>query len=191
MNRPPLSAVILAGGQGSRMGGVDKGLVEYRGRPLVAHVLERIRHQADEILISANRNLEAYRALGFSILVDDTPDFPGPLAGIRQALKAASHDLLLCVPCDTPFLPLDLADQLYRALEKDQADVAVAAVDGKAQPVISLCCKGVLPNLEAFMAEGGRGVGRWQAGLKRVEVAFAEEAAFRNFNTLEELGGAA
>jgi len=188
---PPLTAVILAGGQGSRMGGVDKGLVEYRGRPLVAHVLERIRPQADEILISANRNLEAYRALGFPVLMDDAPDFPGPLAGVRQALKAASHDLLLCVPCDTPFLPLELAERLYEALEKERADVAVAAADGKAQPVIFLCRKGVLPSLDAFMAEGGRGVGRWQAGLKRVEVVFEEEAAFRNFNTQEELGGAA
>ncbi len=188
---PPLTAVILAGGQGSRMGGADKGWVDFRGQPLIAHVLERIRPQADEILISANRNLEIYRAFGFPVLSDDTPDFPGPLAGIRQALKAASHDLLLCVPCDTPFLPFGLAEQLYASLEKERADVAVAAAGGKAQPVIFLCRKEALPSLDAFMAEGGRGVGRWQAGLKRVEVAFEEEAAFRNFNTLEELGGAA
>jgi molybdopterin-guanine dinucleotide biosynthesis protein A, proteobacterial len=184
---PPLTAVILAGGQGSRMGGADKGWVDFRGQPLVAHVLERIRPQADETLISANRNLEIYRALGCPILVDDTPDFPGPLAGIRQALKAAFHDLLLCVPCDTPFLPLDLAERLYGALEKERADVAVAAAGGKAQPVIFLCRREVLPSLDAFMAEGGRGVGRWQAGLKRVEVVFGDEGGFRNFNTPDDL----
>lgn len=187
MNRPPLSAVILAGGQGSRMGGVDKGLVEFHGKPLVAHVLERIRPQADEILISANRNLETYRTLGFPVLADDIPDFPGPLAGIAQALKAASHDLLLCVPCDTPFLPADLADRLYEALEAENSEVAVAAADGKSQPVIFLCRRKVLPSLESFMAEGGRGVGRWQAGLKRAMVAFGERGALRNINTPEEL----
>lgn len=188
MTRPPITAVILAGGQGSRMGGVDKGLVAFRGKPLIVHVLEHIRSQADEILISANRNLEAYRAFGFSVLSDESPDFPGPLAGITQALKAASHDLLLCVPCDTPFLPTDLGERLYEALEKGSADVAVASVGGKAQPVIFLCRKRVLPSLDAFMAAGGRGVGRWQSGLGQVEVAFRGAEAFRNFNTPEELG---
>lgn len=184
---PPLTAVILAGGQGSRMGGADKGLAEFRGRPLVAHVLERIRPQADEILISANRNLEIYRAFGCPVLTDETADFPGPLAGIRQALKAASHDLLLCVPCDTPFLPLDLAKRLHQALAEARAETAVAVAGGKAQPVVFLCRKSVLPSLEVFMAEGGRGVGCWQAGLRRVEVAFRGAGAFRNFNVPDDL----
>ncbi|MGD9788150.1 MAG: molybdenum cofactor guanylyltransferase MobA, partial [Sulfuricellaceae bacterium] len=170
--RPKISAVILAGGQGSRMGGVDKGWVEFRGRPLILHALEAIRSQVDEVLISANRSLDAYRRLGFPVLSDDMPDYPGPLAGIRQALKAASHELLLCVPCDTPFLPPDLAERLSQALERGDGDIAVAEADGEAQPVIFLCRKSVLPGLEAFMDQGGRGVGRWQAGLKRVGVAF-------------------
>jgi molybdopterin-guanine dinucleotide biosynthesis protein A len=187
--RPKVSAVILAGGQGSRMGGVDKGWVEFRGKPLVAHVLERIRSQADEILLSANRRFGDYRALGFPVLADDIPDYPGPLAGIRQALKTASHDLLLCVPCDTPFLPLDLADRLYQALVAANADIAVAECGGERQPVIFLCRREVLAALGAFMAQGGRGVGKWQSGLKQVGVAFADAEAFRNLNTPDELQG--
>jgi len=185
--RPKISAVILAGGQGSRMGGVDKGWVEFRGKPLIRHVLECIRPQADEVLVSANRSLDEYRRLGLPVLVDDLPDYPGPLAGIRQALKAASHELLLCVPCDTPFLPLDLAERLYLALEQSAGDIAVAEAGAEAQPVVFLCRREVLSNLEVFMDQGGRGVGRWQAGLKRVGVAFGDAGAFRNLNTPDEL----
>lgn len=184
--RPKISAVILAGGQGSRMGGVDKGWVEFQGKPLVLHVLERIRSQADEVLISANRSLDEYRRLGVPVLTDDMPGYPGPLAGIRQALKTACHELLLCVPCDTPFLPPDLAERLCQALERGGEDIAVAEAGGEVQPVVFLCRKSVLPSLDAFMAQGGRGVGRWQAGLKRVGVAF-DAGAFRNLNTPDEL----
>lgn len=189
MKRLPLSAVILAGGQGSRMGGADKGWLVFRGQPLICHVLERIRPQADELLISANRHLDDYAALGATLLSDETPDYPGPLEGIRMALKAARGDWLLCVPCDTPFLPPDLAVRLAAALEAAHADIAVAEAGGQVHPVVFLCCKNVLASLETFMAAGGRGVGRWQAGLKRAVVPFADADAFRNFNTPEELDG--
>ena len=183
MKPPALSAVVLAGGAGRRLGGADKGLAMFRGRPLVAHVLERLRGQADEIFISANRNLDAYRALGYRVLQDATPDYPGPLEGLRGALAAARHAHLLCVPCDLPFLPADLAPRLMRALEAGDAQVAVAHAAGRAQPVVCLCRRDVLPSLHAYLAAGGRAVGRWQEGLRHVAVVFDDAGAFFNVNT--------
>ncbi len=187
---PALTAVILAGGQGSRMGGADKGWLALAGEPLVAHVLERIRPQAAEVLISANRRLEEYQALGCPVLPDALAAFPGPLAGIQQALRQASHELVLCVPCDTPWLPADLAARLYRALVDEQAEIAVASAAGSPQPVVFLCRRGVLSSLDAYLQQGGRRVGEWQAGLRRVVVEFAAADAFRNLNTPEELAAA-
>jgi len=171
------------------MGGDDKGLLPLNGRALTQHVLQCVQPLAAEILISANRHLDTYHRLGFPVLRDDLPGFPGPLAGILQGLKQASHSLLLCVPCDTPFLPLDLADRLAAALQASMADIAVAAVGDKAQPVIFLGRRDILrPALEDYLAAGGRRVGEWQSGLKRVLVAFDDEAKqFRNLNTPEEL----
>ncbi|MDO9188930.1 MAG: molybdenum cofactor guanylyltransferase, partial [Sulfurimicrobium sp.] len=100
-----VTAIVLAGGRGQRMGEADKGLVLLHGKPLVSWVLERIAPQVDEVLISANRNLERYRELGYAVLPDEMPDFPGPLAGLHRAMAEASHPLWLSVPCDTPFLP--------------------------------------------------------------------------------------
>lgn len=184
---PALTAVILAGGQASRMGGLDKGWVELAGKPLILHVLERIRPQAAEVLISANRRREDYQALGCTVLPDALAGFPGPLAGIQQALRLADREWLLCVPCDMPWLPQDLADRLYRELEKTQAEIAVASAAGSPQPVVFLCRRRVLASLDAYLQQGGRRVGEWQAGLNRVLVEFADAAAFRNLNTPEEL----
>lgn len=187
-----LSAVILAGGQGSRMGGVDKGWLALAGKPLVAHVLERIRPQAAEVLISANRRLDDYQALGCTVLPDALADYPGPLAGIQQALRRASHDLLLCVPCDAPWLPLDLADRLHAALveSQSQADIAVASAAGSPQPVVFLCRRSVSASLDAYLQQGGRRVGAWQSGINRVLVEFDDAGVFRNLNTPEELASA-
>ncbi len=184
-----ITAIILAGGRGQRVGGVDKGLITLNGRSLAQWVLGCIRPQVAEILISANRHLEAYHHLGFPVLCDELPDFPGPLAGILQGLKRASHALLLCVPCDTPFLPPDLVDRLMFALQTDVADIAVVTVDGKTQPVIFLGRKDVLyPSLENYCGDGGRRVSVWQRGLKQVLVAFDDETErFRNLNTHGEL----
>lgn len=187
MNTPPISAIILAGGRGRRMGEVDKGLQLLRGKPLIAWVAERIAPQVDEVLVSANRNLERYRELGFTVLPDLMPDFPGPLAGLHRALEVARHPLWLSVPCDTPFLPADLARRLLAGLREDDAEIAVAAVADRMQPVICLGRAELRAGLGEFLARGGRRVGEWQSGLRRIAVSFDDAEFFRNINTLDDL----
>ena len=184
-----ISAVILAGGQGRRMGGVDKGLVPLQGRPMVEWVLERLRPQVDELQINANQNLERYRAFGVPVFSDDIGGFAGPLAGLHAGLARAGHPLVVTAPCDSPFLPADLVSRLAAALEAEGADLAVAHTFDQAHPVFCLCRREVLPHLEAFLNAGGRKIDRWYETLKVVQVSFDDqEAAFRNINTREELG---
>lgn len=187
MNAPAISAIILAGGRGQRMGEVDKGLQLLQGKPLVAWVAECVAPQVDEVLVSANRNLERYRELGFTVLPDLMPDFPGPLAGLHRALEVARHPLWMSVPCDTPFLPGDLAQRLLAGLLENDAEIAVAAVEGRMQPVICLGYTRLRAGLGEFLARGGRRVGEWQTGLRRAAVPFADPDFFRNINTLDDL----
>lgn len=184
-----ITGVILAGGLGRRMGGIDKGLQELRGRPLAAWVVERLAPQVDELLINANQNTERYAAFGHRVVADQIPDFAGPLAGLHAALSAASHPLVATAPCDSPFLPADLVSRLFSALTANEADLAVARTFDQPQPVFCLCRRSVLPHLTEFLAGGGRKIDRWYATLKVVEVPFDDEAdAFENINTREELG---
>lgn len=184
-----ITGVILAGGLGRRMGGIDKGLQELRGRPLVAWVVERLGPQVDELLINANQNGERYAAFGHRVVPDQIPDFAGPLAGLHAALSAATHPLVATAPCDSPFLPADLVSRLFSALTANGADLAVARTFDQPHPVFCLCERAVLPHLTEFLAGGGRKIDRWYATLKVVEVAFDDEAAaFENINTREELG---
>jgi molybdopterin-guanine dinucleotide biosynthesis protein A len=182
-----ITAVILAGGRGQRMGEVDKGLQLLRGKPLVRWVAESIAPQVEEVLISANRNLERYRELGFAVLPDAMPDFPGPLAGLHRALESAKHPLWLSVPCDTPFLPGDLVQRLLAALLANDAELALATVEGRMQPVICLGYSYLRGGLGEYLARGGRRVGEWQSGLRRVVVPFGNPELFININTLDEL----
>lgn len=184
---PRISAVILSGGRAQRMGGVDKGLTPLGGRPLIVWVLERIAPQVDELFISANRNLESYRPLGYPVLADVPPDFQGPLAGLRRCMTEATNPLILCAPCDTPFLPPDLAGRLLGAIEASGADIALPVVSGQTQHAIFLCRRTVLPGLENFINHGGRRVGEWQSKLRCIELPFGDEHAFLNLNTAEEL----
>jgi len=182
--------VILAGGRGRRMGEVDKGWIEFEGRPLVEHVLARFAPQADEVLISANRNLERYAALGFPVIPDLLPDYAGPLAGLHAALRRAHHDLIATVPCDSPLLPLDLVERLRTALEQGAAQLAIPRAGGRLHPVFLLCRKSVAPDLEGYLSRGGRRVETWCASLRCVEVDFADcLEAMRNINTPEDLAG--
>ncbi len=187
MKTAKISAVILAGGRAQRMGEADKGLLLLDGKPLVAWVAECIARQVDEVLVSANRNLERYCELGYSVLPDAMPDFPGPLAGLHRALESVDHPLWLSVPCDTPFLPENLVERLRAALLEEDAEIAVATVEGCMQPVICLGHACLLPNLDGFLKRGGRRVGEWQADLRRVAVPFDDGESFRNINTPEEL----
>lgn len=186
--REKITGVILAGGQGRRMGSVDKGLVELRGRPMAEWVIERLRPQVDELIINANQNAERYAAFGFPVFPDDIGGFAGPLAGLHAALSRAQHPLVATAPCDSPFLPTDLVDRLYRALDAAGAELAVARTFDQPHPVFCLCRRDVLAHLDDFLVGGGRKIDYWYATLKIVEVQFDdEEQAFRNINTRDEL----
>ena len=183
-----VTGVVLAGGQGSRMGGVDKGLQPFLGRPMVAHAVERLAPQVDELLINANRNPEAYAALGHRVIADEIEGFAGPLAGFERGLAHARGALVVTVPCDSPFLPADLVARLRSALERDNAELAVAKTGTQAHPVFCLLRRTLHASLRDFLAGGQRKIDRWYGAHKVVEVAFDDEAeAFRNINTLEEL----
>jgi molybdopterin-guanine dinucleotide biosynthesis protein A len=185
-----VTGIVLAGGQGSRMGGVDKGLTPFRGRPLVAHALERLAPQVDEVLVNANRNPEAYAALGHRVIADEIPGFAGPLAGFERGLAHARGELVATVPCDSPFLPADLVSRLRAALEAQGADLAVARTGDQPHPVFCLMRRGVHASLAAFLASGQRKIDKWYAALRVVEVPFDDEAdAFANINTRDELAG--
>ena len=189
MSDNKITGVVLAGGLGRRMGGIDKGLQELRGQPLVHWVVERLAPQVDELLINANQNGERYAAFGHRVVPDEIPDIAGPLAGLHAALSAAAHPLVATAPCDSPFLPADLISRLFSALTATGADLAVARTFDQPHPVFCLCKRDVLPHLTEFLASGGRKIDRWYATLKVVEVAFDDEAdAFENINTREELG---
>jgi molybdopterin-guanine dinucleotide biosynthesis protein A len=184
-----ISGIVLAGGLGRRMGGVDKGLQPLHGRVMIEHVLARLAPQVDEIVINANQNLERYAAFGRRVVSDRVGGFAGPLAGLHAGLAAISHPLAVTVPCDSPFLPADLVARLSAEMEEN--DVAVAKTGDQPHPVFALVRRSVAANLEAFLAGGGRKIDAWYASLKVIEVAFDDEAdAFRNINTLEELGRA-
>jgi molybdopterin-guanine dinucleotide biosynthesis protein A len=186
--RSEVTGIVLAGGQGSRMGGVDKGLQPFRGRPMVAHVLERLAPQVDAILVNANRNVEAYAALGHRVIADEVTGFAGPLAGFERGLAHAATPLVVTVPCDSPFLPQDLVARLAGALAAHHAQLAVAKTGDQAHPVFSLMRRDVHASLEAFLASRQRKIDRWYGALQVVEVSFDDEAeAFLNINTREEL----
>ena len=183
-----ITGVILAGGQGRRMGGVDKGLQALNGRPLVQWVLDRLAPQVHTVLINANQNLARYGEFGCPVLPDRIPDFVGPLAGLHAALSQASSSLVLTVPCDSPFLPSDLVQRLTETLTAESAQLAVARTGAQVHRVFCLARRELLPSLEVFLASGGRKLALWHASLKVVEVAFDDEAdAFSNINTAEDL----
>jgi len=187
-----ITGLVLAGGQGRRMGNVDKGLVLLQGQPMVRHVIDRLVAQVDEVLINANRNIAEYEALGYPVIRDHLDGFAGPLAGLHAGLMRAEHPLIATVPCDSPFLPLDLVARLARDLQAQQADLAVARTMDQPHPVFALVRRSLLPHLARFLDTGGRKIDAWYASLKAVEVAFDDEAeAFRNINTAEELRQAA
>lgn len=188
MAHPPITGVILAGGMGRRMGGVDKGLQPLQGRPMAAWVAERLAPQVDELLINANRNTERYAELGYPVFADRIPDFAGPLAGLHAALSAAAHPWVATAPCDSPFLPTDLIARLAGAMLAANTDLAVARTFNQPHPVFCLCKRDLLPHLTAYLQSGERKFDRWYATLKVVEVAFDDQAdAFENINTPEEL----
>jgi molybdopterin-guanine dinucleotide biosynthesis protein A len=183
-----ITGLILAGGRGSRMGSVDKGLALFKGKPMVAHVLARLAPQVDEILINANRSENEYASFGHRVIPDAIDGFAGPLAGLHIGMTHATHPLVATAPCDSPFLPLDLIARLGTAMQKENADLAVAKTFDQPHPVFCLVKASLARHLEAFLQSGQRKIDKWYATLQVVEVAFDdEEAAFVNINTVEEL----
>ena len=170
------------------MGGVDKGLLLLRGKPMIEWVLARFSPQVDEVLINANQNIGEYRRFGHRVVSDDIAGYAGPLAGLQAGLKATANSLVVTCPCDSPFLPTDLVQRLHEALDRESAELAVAKTGEQPHPVFSLCRRGVLPSLTKFLESGGRKIDAWYASLKTVEVSFDDQAqAFSNINTREEL----
>lgn len=183
-SRPQITGLVLAGGRGARMGGVDKGWVDHDGEPLVRHVLRRFAPQVGTVLISANRNLEAYRALG-NVITDAGQDlaiepFPGPLAGVLVGLQRANTEWVSLVPCDAPALPLDLVERLGAAII--DADVACPLAGGHRQPVFALLRRSGATSLRAFLQGGGRSMQRWFETVHAVDVVFDAADEFRNIN---------
>jgi molybdopterin-guanine dinucleotide biosynthesis protein A len=200
MNDLSITGLILAGGRGARMGGVDKGLQNFNGTPLTLHTLMRLQMQdaatLSELMVVANRNLSAYESFGVQVWPDSTDGFAGPLAGFLTGLERCETDLLLTVPCDSPLFPLNLTQRLLDALIAEDAEIAVAAAkeeDGsvRAQPVFCLMRVSLLESLVKFMQSGGRKIDAWTAQHKTVLVPFdtddVDPRAFFNANTLEEL----
>ena len=181
-----VTGIVLAGGQGRRMGGVDKGLQLLHGQPMVAAVLARLAPQVSEILINANQNRDAYERFGYPVVPDAIGGYAGPLAGLHVCLGKAKNEIVLTVPCDSPFLPMDLCSRLQKKLA--DYDLAVAKTGDQPHPVFALVRTSVRKNLEDFLIKGGRKIDAWYSTLKVVEVSFDDEGdAFRNINTREEL----
>ncbi|MBT2325082.1 molybdenum cofactor guanylyltransferase MobA [Variovorax paradoxus] len=203
---PPgeITGLVLAGGRGSRMGGVDKGLQSFNGTPLAMHALMRLGTQVGELMVNANRNLSAYESFGAPVWPDGLADYAGPLAGFLTGLERCETPYLLTVPCDTPLFPLDLASRLGEALLADDAEIAMVSApelaaesDGasvlRPQPVFCLLRATLLESLVRFTQDGGRKIDRWTAQHRTVLVPFDRPGdapdAFFNANTLAELHG--
>lgn len=183
MARP--SGLILAGGEGRRMGGRDKGLVELRGRALVDWVIERVQPQVSELFISANRNLDEYGKRGVPVLPDPLPGFQGPLVGMLAGLAAAREAWLLVVPCDVPHLPEDLAARLMR--EVGEAPAAFAKDEARSHPAVALIHRTCLPQLQTYLDAGGRSVKGFLAAVRARAVCFPNAHAFKNLNETAQL----
>jgi molybdenum cofactor guanylyltransferase len=197
-----ITGLVLAGGRGSRMGGIDKGLQNFNGTPLAMHALMRLHMQVGEVMVNANRNLSAYESFGAPVWPDVLADYAGPLAGFLTGLERCETPYLLTVPCDTPLFPLDLASRLGEALLADDAEIAMvsapeiaAEADGasalRPQPVFCLLRATLLESLVRFTQDGGRKIDNWTAQHRTVLVPFDRPGdapdAFFNANTLIEL----
>lgn len=191
-----ITGLVLAGGRGTRMGHVDKGLQPFRGASMAQHVLRRLAPQVGALAINANQNLDVYAAFGVPVWPDQLTGFEGPLAGLATGMARCATPLLVSAPCDSPFLPPDLVARLHQALTAAGADLALAeteepGADGalrvQPQPVFALVRTAALPHLAAYLAGGGRRMDGWYGGITVARVRFDDASAFRNINTLDEL----
>lgn len=193
LGRETITGLVLAGGQGRRMGGLDKGLQPLDGRPLVEHALQALAPQVGPLLISANRHLDIYRRFGHPVWPDDLPGQPGPLAGLLAGLSHCTTPWLVSVPCDSPRLPAHLVAELMQALRRDAADLAIATVRSNAtgelspQPVFALLRRELASSLRQGLAQGQRSVLGWARQHRLAWAEFPDDGAFANANTLDDL----
>ena len=189
--REAVTGILLAGGLGRRMSadgqGLDKGLQPLRGRPMAAHVIDRLAPQVGTLAINANRNLDAWRAFGLPVFEDRVGGFAGPLAGLHAAMRFAVTPWVVTAPCDSPFLPTDLVARLAHAAIASDARIAVARTGTQPQPVFALVACSLHDDLDRFLASGRRRIDAWYAPLGAIEVPFDDETAFLNVNTADEL----
>lgn len=182
-----ITAIILAGGKARRMGGEDKGLIDLHGRPLLDYIIAGLRPQAGQLLVNANRNLERYRTFGYPVVEDIMEDYLGPLVGMATGMQACNTPYILTVPCDSPFVPAGLADQLYQALADTEADISVAHDGSRMQPVFALLRCELLPDLLTYLEGGGRKIDTWYTQHRLALSDFsALPDTFLNLNTPED-----
>ena len=187
-----ITGLILAGGRAQRMGGIDKGLIPFHGKPMIESTITRLKPQVSTILINANRSITKYAHYGYPVLMDQTPDFSGPLAGFSIGLKHCKTPYLLTSPCDSPLLPMDLAEKMAVELEDNNLELVFASskeADGKiwSQPVFCLMKNSLQDSLDTFLSKGDLKIDRWFKELRSGTVIFENAQAFANVNTPEEL----
>ncbi len=186
-----ITGLVLCGGRGSRMGGVDKGLQNHHGMPLALHALLRLQQQVGGAIINANRNLAAYESFGVAVWHDPVADYPGPLAGWLAGLEHCETPYMVTVPCDTPHFPTDLVARLAQALVTEDSDMAIAATleqgQLQLQPVFCLLKSTLIESLVAYLQGGGRKIDAWTGQHRCATVVFDDEAAFFNANTAADL----
>jgi molybdopterin-guanine dinucleotide biosynthesis protein A len=187
-----ITGLILAGGRAQRMGGIDKGLIPFHGKPLIESAIAKLKPQVQTIVINANRNITKYAGYGYPVIMDETPDFSGPLAGFSVGLKACKTPYLLTSPCDSPLLPNNLAEVLSAEMESGEFELVYASskeTDGKvwAQPVFCLIRTNLQDSLASFLLKGDLKIDRWFKELRSSTVIFNDPQVFANVNTPEEL----
>lgn len=187
-----ITGLILAGGRAQRMGGIDKGLIPFHGKPLIESAIAKLKPQVQTIVINANRSITKYATYGYPVVMDETPDFSGPLAGFSVGLKACKTPYLLTSPCDSPLLPNNLTELLAAEMESGDFQLVYASskeADGKvwAQPVFCLMRSNLESSLNQFLQKGDLKIDHWFKGLRTSTVVFDDPLVFANVNTPEEL----
>jgi molybdopterin-guanine dinucleotide biosynthesis protein A len=184
MSHPDISCIILAGGKGRRMGGADKGLVQFKGRRLIAHVIESIAPQVDDIVISANRNLDQYNELGYAVYADQTDSFDGPLAGIASTLPHCKHDWVVVIPCDMPSLPLNLVASMVKTASSTR--LVVIRAEGEHQ-LVFLLHRELLDSIKHYLDGNQHSVMQWLDTVEHQSLDMAVNNGFLNINKPEQL----
>ncbi len=188
LSNKQVTAVILAGGKGRRLQGSDKGLVPFKQRPMIEHILEMISPQVSNIIINANRNQQTYADYGYPVISDEMSDFQGPLAGFAVAMSKVTTSHILTLPCDGPFISTDYVTRMIEVLNEDQAELAIAHDGERMQPVHALIPVNLLDSLLEFLQTGDRKIDRWYAKHCYTFADFSGTPnIFQNINTESQL----